>query len=295
MISVLILSLDEQQNIRECLESVAWSDDVVVLDSFSRDKTVDLAKEAGARVLQNRFSNFAQQRNYGVANAGLKHKWVLHLDADERVTRELLEEMQQVVAHTSLDAFRIALKVMFLGRWVKHAGMYPSYQVRLGHRDRLRFVQVGHGQRESLALDRLGTIKEPLVHYAFSKGLGDWFDRHNRYSTDEARHYVETGARQLSDWKGLFTHDTLRRRRALKHLSFRLPFRPRFRFIYMYLFRLGFLDGAAGLNYCRLLAAYELMIDLKVKEACRRGVPVEANRTPQMGSPGTEDKNQERA
>lgn len=240
---------------------------MVVLDSNSTDETVMVAKRLGARVYQRAFDDFASQRNYALDQIPFKHEWVLHLDADEIVTPALLAEMTAAVAAGRFDAWRLPSKMMFFGRWLRYSGMYPTYQVRLGHRDRLRFKQIGHGQREDLPVERVGTLNESYLHYSFSKGLTEWFDKHNRYATDEAREAVQarTAGHGL-DWRGLLACDRTRRRRALKGLSFRLPFRPTLRFFYMYVLRRGFLDGRAGLTYCRLLAIYEYLIVLKARE-----------------------------
>ncbi len=268
MISVLILTLNEEKNIGACLDSVAWSDDVVVLDSGSDDRTVEIARDRGARILRRPFDTFARQRNYGLDEGNLRHDWVLHLDADERVPPALRDEMTAVVGGTSKSAFRVPSKLMFQGTWLKYSGMYPTYQVRLGHRDALRFDQVGHGQRGALPNEEVGTLDEPLVHYAFSKGIADWIDRHNRYSTDEARHAMKVRRADLA-WGALFSGAPSERRRALKDLSYRLPLRPLWRFLYVYVLRLGILDGRAGLTYATMLAMYEHMIDLKLRHRRR--------------------------
>jgi len=266
-ISILLLTLNEEFNLCACLSAVSWSDDVVVLDSYSQDKTMPMAEALGARVYQRAFDNFAGQRNYALDNIDFKYDWILHLDADEIVTPELHREMLLEIATGRFDAFRIPSKTMFFGQWLRYSGMYPTYQVRLGHRNSLRFEQVGHGQREALPPERVGTLTEPYLHYSFSKGLTEWFDKHNRYATDEARETVKilSAGRRL-DWRGLLSSDRTRRRRAVKTLSFRLPFRPSLRFFYMYVLRRGFLDGRAGLIYCRLLAVYEYLIVLKIRE-----------------------------
>ncbi len=265
-ISVLILTLNEEANLAACLESVKWSDDVVVVDSFSSDRTVEIARAAGARVVQRAFDNFAAQRNFGLREGGLRHPWVLHLDADERVTPELHQNLLEVIASDPKDAYRVASKTMLQGRWLKHAGMYPSYQVRFGRKETLLFQQVGHGQREAISPDRLGTLRSPLIHYSFSKGITDWVERHNRYSTDEAAYALE-GLAHGFDRRGLFSlSDPTRQRRALKELSRRVPFRPLLRFLYSYVWRRGFLDGRAGLTYARLLATYEYLTVLKTRE-----------------------------
>lgn len=271
MISVLILTFNEEHNLPACLESVRWADDVLVLDSFSTDKTIEIAQAAGVRILQNQFVNFAEQRNFGIKQGGLKHEWVLHIDADEVVTPELQRELVDVAVSGKKDAYRVASKMMFQGRWLKHSGLYPWYQVRFGKRDRLGFVQVGHGQRENLEPERLGTLQEPLLHFSFSKGIQDWIERHNRYSTAEAAHFLENTGNQAIDWPGIFSlSNAPRRRRALKDLFSLLPCRPTLRFLYMYFFRLGFLDGRAGFTYCRLLAIYEYFTVLKIRELRRR-------------------------
>jgi len=266
-ISVLLLTLNEEANLPACLAAVDWCDDVVVLDSFSTDATVSVAERLGARVFQRKFDHFAGQRNHALDQITFKHDWVLHLDADEVVTSALYAEMLRVTGEGRFDAFRIPSKTMLFGRWLRYSGMYPSYQVRLGHRERLRFKQVGHGQREDLPAERVGTLIEPYLHYSFSKGLTEWFEKHNRYATDEARETAKAIAEGHGiDWLGLLAGERTRRRRALKGLSFRLPFRPTLRFLYMYLLRRGFLDGRAGFAYCRLLSVYESLIVLKLHE-----------------------------
>lgn len=266
-ISILLLTLNEEANLPACLASVAWSDDIVALDSYSQDATVTIAEQAGARVHQRVFDNFAGQRNHALDHIDFKHDWILHLDADEIVTPELRAEMLQAIDDDRFDAYRVPSKMMFFGQWLRYSGLYPSYQVRLGHRQRFRFKQVGHGQREDLDPDRVGTLTHPYLHYSFSKGLTDWFEKHNRYASDEARETLRLLAgRQGIDWLGLWSSDPTRRRRALKALSSRLPFRPSLRFLYMYVLRRGFLDGRAGLTYCRLLSIYEYLIVLKTRE-----------------------------
>ncbi len=266
-ISVLLLTLNEAANLPACVAALDWCDDVVVLDSFSQDDTVAVARRLGARVYQRTFDDFAGQRNYALEQIPFQHEWVLHLDADEIVTPALRQEMAFAIAAGRYDAWRLPSKMMFMGGWLRYAGLYPSYQVRLGHRDRFRFKQVGDGQREDLAPERVGTLKEPYLHYSFSKGLTDWVERHNRYASAEAREAMRLlGAGGGLDWGGLWAREPTRRRRALKALSIHLPLRPLLRFLYMYVVRRGVLDGRAGLTYCRLLAVYEYLIVLKTRE-----------------------------
>lgn len=264
---MLVLTYNEERNLPGCLASIAWADDILLIDSFSSDKTVEIARAAGCRVVQRKFKDFADQRNFGIDHGDWRHDWILHLDADEQVTPALRAEIERVTASRERAAYRVASKMMFQGRWLKHSGLYPWYQVRLGRRDSLRFVQTGHGQRETLPADRVGTLREPLEHYSFGKGLHDWFEKHNRYSTAEALHELALDATEpVGVGAVLRSRDGVERKRALKRLFARLPFRPTIRFLYMYLWRRGFLDGHAGLTYCRLLAIYEYMIVLKLRE-----------------------------
>jgi glycosyltransferase involved in cell wall biosynthesis len=242
-----------------------------VIDSFSTDRTIEIAQAAGARVVQRAFDSFAGQRNFALQNVRFNHDWVLHLDADEVCTEPLRQEIQQAIFEPQFYAYRIPSKTIFLGQWLRFSGMYPCYQVRLGRHPVFRFKQVGHGQREDITPARVGTLKEPYLHYSFSKGFEDWFAKHNRYSSDEALDFIENCQGENLDWSSLLSfRDQTRRRRALKDLASHLPCRPICRFLYMYVLRMGFLDGRAGLKYCRMMAMYEAMIDLKVEELWRR-------------------------
>ncbi len=266
-ISFLILTFNEERNLPACLEAVAWCDDIVVLDSFSTDGTVEIAKKSGAHVYQRQFDNFAGQRNFALINLEFKHKWVFHLDADEIITDELKSEMEREIENTKVDAFRVPSKMIMLGKWLRFSGMYPAYQVRLGRVGVLRFKQVGHGQREDIDASRVGTLENPYLHYSFSKGFEDWFTKHNLYSTQEAVEGLMIIGKKSIDWGGLLSIGApTRRRRVLKDISVRLPFRPLLRFLYIYILRCGFLDGTAGFAYCLLLSIYEYLIVIKMKE-----------------------------
>lgn len=257
-VSVLLITFNEALNLPRCLDSLSWCDDIVVVDSASTDATTAIAKAYGARVLTRRFDNFANQRNYGLKCGSLRNEWVLHLDADEVLTETFVEHLLRLIPPDGVWAYSVPSKLMLCGCWLKHAGMYPTYQVRLGHRDRLRFVQVGHGQREELPPDQVELFPEPYLHYNFSKGVVAWLRKHVDYAADEA-----AAARALIARGGLHRGSgAVERRRRLKALSTRLPLivRPFLRFIYVYVWSLGFLDGRAGLLYAVMLGLYEAMI-----------------------------------
>jgi glycosyltransferase involved in cell wall biosynthesis len=266
-LSVLILTLDEEHNLQPCLQTLGWCDDVVVLDSGSSDATAEIARQAGARVFERPFDSFAGQRNHAMEEIPFAHDWVFHLDADERFTEALRAACVEAIGKDRHSAFFVPAKVIFMGRWLRFSSLYPSYQVRLVKKGEVRFRQVGHGQQEEAAERGVGYVHEPYLHEPLSKGIVDWFQRHNHYSTHEAEEILlQTDGGGL-DVAGLLAFsDPARRRRALKALAARMPMRPLLRFLYMYGLRLGFLDGRAGFRYCRLHAIYERMIVLKLRE-----------------------------
>jgi glycosyltransferase involved in cell wall biosynthesis len=263
-VSVVILTLNEANNIKACIESCAWSDDVHVLDSGSTDGTQALVERSGAKVWFNRFESFGKQRNWAIDNIAMKHEWVLHLDADERCTAELIAEIGAVLGANPAEAgYYLANQMVLMGSWIRYASGYPAYQMRLFHKGRMRFTDVGHGQREATN-GKIGTLKHPYVHLNFSKGLDDWFARHNRYSSLEAAEVVKMLAEPLA--LGDVLKGGIARRRALKRLAARTPLRATLRFWMTLIVQRGLLDGTAGWRYAKMLAIYEGMIALKVKE-----------------------------
>jgi hypothetical protein len=270
--SVLILTHNESPNIRRCLESLQGCDDVVVVDSFSTDDTVAIAESLGARVLARGFDTFAGQRNWGVEHGRFRHAWILHLDADECLTPALHAEIEQVLARDDRSAYLLANQLIFMGRWIRHASMYPYYQARLLKRGEAWFGQVGHGQILAHAERGVGTLREPYVHYNFSCGVSDWVTRHNRYSTDEARRLFQSRG-VAPTGTAAPTGSPESRQQWRKRLAARLPFRPAVRFLYLYVIRLGFLDGRQGFDYCVLMSFYDYLTRLKAREmaAAARG------------------------
>jgi len=256
MYSVIILTLNEEKALPECLASLRGCDDIVILDSGSADSTAALARASGARVFVREFDTFAGQRNHALRAIEFRNSWVLNLDADERMTPELHEECLRASSREDLDGFRIAPKMMFQGRWVRHCTDYPAYQARLVRLPGFEFIQVGHGQRESPAM-RVENLRASYLHDISIYGEKSWLLKHRGYAKSEAARKMSDAAEGATSWAGLLSGDPLVRRRTLKRASFVLPCRPAFRFIYQYLLRLGLLDGPQGLRYCLLLARYE--------------------------------------
>jgi glycosyltransferase involved in cell wall biosynthesis len=270
--SVLILTFNEEKNLPACLESLKWCDDIVVFDSFSTDRTVEIAKAAGARVAQRSFDNYGSQRESARAAVKYKYPWVLALDADEIPDEDLTAEILEVAAQAkhSCDAFRMRRKDFFMGKWIKHSTLYPSWFIRFYRPDRIRYEPRGVHEYPTV-LGKVGELKGHLKHHSFNKGIGDWLRKHVRYAELEALENLNHLRAGRVDWGALLAiNEPVRSRRFLKTLSIRLLFRPTLRFLYMYLFRFGLLDGREGLTYCRLLAIYEYMIVLQLRELKRR-------------------------
>lgn len=275
MISVLILTLNEEVNLPGCLESVAWSDDIVVFDSFSADRTAEIAKAAGARVVQRKFDNWASHQNWAVENIPFKYPWVYYSDADERATPELATELQSIARDGCREevAYRVRFRNMFMGRWIRRSSLYPTWVLRFFRPEYVRWQRLVNPV--PVVTGKEGKLQSHFEHYSFNKGMTEWVQKHNLYSQNEAHELIKT-VQQGVNWKSLFSEHAASRRKALKELAFHVPYRPLLVFCYLYFFRLGFLDGVPGLTYCRLRSMYEYMIDLKVRELQRKekGLPV---------------------
>ncbi len=276
MISVVILTLNEEQNLPRCLASTAGCDDVVVLDSGSTDRTVEIARAAGARVFVNRFENFAQQRNHAHDDIPFRHEWVFHLDADETLTPEIIAECTtraQSAEAGQLDGYYAAPRMWFRGRWILRCTDYPAWQARFVHVRRFRFIEVGHGQREAPGL-RLGRLHHAYDHNLSSQTEDEIRAKHACYARVEATAFSATSRPAAVLWRDLRSGDALLRRRALKETSYHLPARGALRFVYQYILRRGFLDGVPGLVYCRLLAAYERAIAAEINRLRTQPKPI---------------------
>lgn len=274
-ISVIIPTRNEERNIAACMDAVAWADEIVVFDSLSTDATTAIATSKGARVVERAFDSFARHKNWALDHIELRNGWVLLVDADERVTPELAAEMRAAVARPDAPAgYYIPRKTFFQGRWVRHGGVYPDYNMRLFRRGRGRYEdRLVH---EHVVLDGpAGYLANPLTH-ADDKGLERYFDRHNHYTTLEA---IEIVRAEKRDRNGKLHADVLvagpPRRRALKNFAQRyLPARPVFLFLYMYVLKGGFLDGRVGFRYFLLKMLFDYFTDLKVREIRTPGTPL---------------------
>jgi glycosyltransferase involved in cell wall biosynthesis len=269
MISVIILTKNEEQDLPGCLDSVSWSDDIHILDSESTDRTVEIARERGCTVTTRRFDGYASQRNAGML-LPFKHPWVLVLDADERPTLALAAEMNDAVAAApaSISGFRMRRRDFLWGTWLKHAQMTPFY---------VRLLRVGHAHytrdiNEVVEVrGEIGELHAPLDHFAFSKGISHWVTKHNAYSSREAQLLASGDAVQGASLRdALFAKNFHERRVAQKAIFYELPGRPLIKWVYMMFVRGAILDGHAGVMYATLQSFYEYLIEIKCQEIRRR-------------------------
>lgn len=282
-LSVIIPVKNEELNLSACLASVSFADEIWVVDSGSTDGTGAIARQAGAEVVQFAYAGgFPRKKNWALANLPFKNEWILLIDADERVTPELEAEIRAVLAtERGVDGYYINRKLIFLGRWIRHCGWYPSWNLRLfrhrlGRYERLETDAVENAGdvevHEHVVLDgRTEYLRHDLLHEDF-KSVYHFIERHNRYSNWEAKvyhnfaHGIEGRARIGASLFG----SPLERKRFIKRLWARLPFRPLLRFIWMYVIKAGFLDGRPGLIFCTLMTMHEAVISAKIYEEERR-------------------------
>ena len=265
MISVLVLTKNEEQDLPGCLASVAWSDDVHVLDSKSTDRTVAIAREHGAQVTERAFDNWAAHQNWALANLPFRHPWVFYIDADERATPELREAMRAAVgAPGEAVAFQVERRDFLMSTWLQHVQVSAFY-MRLFRPEKMHYERLVNPV--SIPSGPVGRLSGYLDHFPFSKGIAHWIERHNSYSTFEALQIITDGdAADASVRAALFEKDFHRRRYHQKALFYRMPGRPFAKFLLLYLVKRGFLDGRAGLTYSVLQSIYEYLIVLKTRE-----------------------------
>jgi glycosyltransferase involved in cell wall biosynthesis len=275
-VSVLVPIKNEAENLSRCLGSVAWADEIVVVDSHSTDESPAVAERHGARIVQFDFNGtWPKKKNWALENVPFKHGWVLILDADEVLPAEAGAEIASAIAQSgSVAGYWINRRFFFLGRWLRHS-YYPNWNLRLfrhslGRYERLTEADTRSGDNEVhehvIVQGPTARLRFEMDHYAFPS-IEVFIEKHNRYSNWEARVAVD---KMLPASSGALSHKRVERRRRLKLLSQRLPFRPLLRFLYVYIWQKGFLDGWDGYYFARLHATYEFLSVAKTYELRRR-------------------------
>jgi glycosyltransferase involved in cell wall biosynthesis len=269
-VSVLVPTLDEELNLPDCLDSVAWADEVFVVDSYSHDCTVEIARGRGAHVVQHVFESYSRQKNWALDTLPFRNEWVLILDADERVTPELRCEIASILPKADCAGYYLNRRVVFLGTWIRHAGWYPNWNLRLFRHQLGRYD--GREVHEHVVMNGpVGYLRNDLLHVD-RRGLEAFVARHNRYSTLEAaaRFKAERDAPDRARLPvGLLASPVQRKRFVRERVWPRVPAKPLALFVYMYVLRRGFLDGRAGLALCVFHAFQEFMVGLKLAELRR--------------------------
>ncbi|MBS0658003.1 MAG: glycosyltransferase family 2 protein [Verrucomicrobia bacterium] len=275
-VSVFIPAKNEAGNLPRCLAALAWAEQVIVVDSQSTDGTEEVVRAAGAELVQFHFNGtWPKKKNWALENLAFRHEWVFIVDADEVMPPESEEEFRRIVTGDGPEVgYWINRRFMFMGRWLKHA-YYPSWNLRLfkhrlGRYEKLTDAATGSGDNEVhehvVVEGPTGRLRYEMDHFAFPS-VEVFIEKHNRYSNWEARVALE---RHLQGSAGRLQHGQISGRRRLKALAARLPLRPLLRFLHVYLWQRGFLDGREGWYFARLLAAYELMSQAKTHELLRQ-------------------------
>mgnify|MGYP002654306763 CR=1 FL=1 len=267
MLSILVLTKNEQHDLPGCLRSVSWSDDVVVYDSCSTDRTKEIASSSGARVVERPFDSWSVHQNWGLRNIAFLYPWVFYIDADERLDLAAVAELQAIARNPDprFVAYRIRRRDYFLGRQLKYVQSSPWY-IRFFRPEFVHYERLVNPV--TLVDGSVGDLQYPLDHYPFSKGISHWFARHNSYSSLEAQQILQNRVSQepFSLRAAFMERDFNLRRFHQKELFYRLPARPLIKFLLLYVLKCGFLDGRPGFTYALLQSIYEAMIVLKVQE-----------------------------
>lgn len=265
-ISIIILSFNSEDTLAATLESAyRISDDIYVVDSFSTDKTLEIAKKFGVYLIQHEFINYGVQRNWAIDNLPIKNPWEMHLDSDEMLSAELIKEITSLASSIpdDVDGYFIPRKIRFMGRLIHHGGMYPIWHMRLfrhgkGRCENRKYDQHFYVQGKTVKL------RNPMID-DHRMSLGEWVSRHNRWASAE----VEEIANKCNSTAivGHLRGNAIEKKRFLKEGYYSLPLfiRPFLLFIYRYIFRFGFLDGKEGLIFFVLQTFwFRFLVDAKL-------------------------------
>ncbi len=271
-VTVVIHARNEEVNLPFTLRDVmGWADQVVLVDSESTDRTQAIAREFGAEVVSRACDRggLVAQRNWALDTIPFRNEWVFILDADETMDPELKEEVARLIVENAptKDGYWCRFRAIFLGRWIKHASMYPSWSLRLFRHRVVRYERREANSHPIVAPGREGYLLHHLDNHD-RRGFSYHCQRMDEFSTLEGRAYMKALRRGEDQalLKGRWFGTRAERRRAMKNLFIQLPFRPVVVFIYLYVVRLGFLDGRPGFDWCILKAVTEWMITIKMRE-----------------------------
>lgn len=274
-VSVIVPIKNEAGNLPRCLDSIRWADEIFVVDSQSTDASAEIAQQHGAQVVQFQFNGtWPKKKNWALENLPFRNDWIFILDADEVLPPEAEREFAKIIAEAGETAgYWINRRFRFMGKWLRHA-YYPNWNLRLfrhslGRYEKLTGADTRSGDNEVhehvIVQGPTGRLRCEMDHYAFPS-VEVFIEKHNRYSNWEARVSAD---RQLTGSGAQISSGPVDRRRKLKQFSQRLPFRPLLRFLYVYVWQKGFLDGREGYYFARLHALYEFLAVAKTYELTR--------------------------
>lgn len=262
-IDIFIPTFNESKHIAQAVRNARLVGNVYVLDSCSTDDTQQLARDAGATVIEHAWEGYARQKNWGLDNLPMTGQWVFILDADERITPRLREELLKLASNpNAATGYFVNRLLLFMGRPIRHGGLYPSWNLRFFKRGKARYED--RSVHEHMICDGPTEYMRHQMLHVRCETMTQYIDKHIRYADLESNEWVkqQTGQSQGAQTGQLF-RDILRYRQWIRRNIWpHTPFRPMLRFIYMYIFRLGILDGRPGLSLANLMANYEYMISL---------------------------------
>jgi len=274
-ISAVVLTYNEERNIEDCLKSLCgWVDEIFVVDSYSTDKTVEIATRYTHKIYHHPFQNYASQRNWAQDYLSINNEWVFHLDADERVTPELSKELNRVFSESIdvVDGFLVSRKTVFMGRWIKQGGHYPAFHLRIFRKNLGRCEDRLYDQHFYVK-GKIKTLKGDIID-TITSDLDNWISRHTKWATLEAREVINGDMAYRIDDKDYVVKadrkgNPVEQKRWLRETYYRFPIfiRPFLYFLYRYFYRLGFLDGKEGLIFHFLHGfLYRFLVDVKIYE-----------------------------
>ncbi|PYL02607.1 MAG: glycosyltransferase [Verrucomicrobia bacterium] len=275
-VSIIIPIKNEAANLPRCLDCVKWADEIFVVDSHSTDGSIEIAQQHEAKVVQFEFNGtWPKKKNWALEHLPFRNEWAFILDADEVLPPGAEVEFGKAIAEAGdVVGYWINRRFMFMGQWLRHA-YYPNWNLRLFRHARGRYEKLTDAPTDSgdnevhehvLINGRTAKLQVEIDHYAFPS-IDVFIEKHNRYSNWEARVAVDA-LHNLNS--GEISSPSVRRRRKLKRLSRRMPFRPLLRFLYVYIWQKGFLDGVEGYYFARLHGFYELLSVVKRRELLKR-------------------------
>lgn len=270
-ISIIILAYNEEANLEKCLKSVSeWASEIIVVDSYSTDKTLEIAEKFGCVIASHPFKNQAEQFNWALDNLKIKSEWIFRLDADEEITPELWKELENIIPNVNEETagFYIKRKMYFMGRWIRHGGYYPAWFLRLWRNGKARSEEVEVDEHIVLLEGKSEKLKNDFIDRNLN-GLDFWTSKQNNFSGKQVKVILNEEKERLKVESNLFGSQAERKRWIKKNIFLKMPifFRSFAYFIYRYIFRLGFLDGKEGLIFHFLSAMwYRFLVDAKLYE-----------------------------